>query len=100
MFPNQLLHRRRHELAVLLNYATGGAVSTAQFSSTGVGTNTEQIVGVFTGNALAVGVSVVQLPDGKVVAIVTASDTKVTTVSLPIAPSGIPVRRVGWRELN
>ena len=48
---------------------------------TGVGTGTEQIVGVFTGNALAVGVSVVQLPDGKVVAIVTASDTKVTTVS-------------------
>ncbi len=79
----------------MLNYATGGPVSTASAGAGG-----QQIVGTFTGNALAVGVSVVQLPDGKVVAIVTTSDTKVTTVSLPIAPPGIPVRRVGWRELN
>ena len=56
-----------------LNYSTGGRGGPPQVEHR-CGHQTDRRT--FTGNALAVGVSVVQLPDGKVVAIVTASDTK------------------------
>jgi type IV pilus assembly protein PilY1 len=79
-----------------LNYSTGGPVSTASKAS-----NNQQIVGTFTGAALTVGVGLIQLPGGKVVALVSRSDTKVTPSSVPISPSAaVSVRRLGWREMN
>ncbi len=79
-----------------LNYLTGGPVSTAQSAGNG-----EQIVGTFTGSALTVGLSLLQLPGGKVVALVSTSDTKVNAASIPIAPPvAASPRRLGWRELN
>ena len=79
-----------------LNYSTGGPVSTAQSAGNG-----EQIVGTFTGSALTVGLSLLQLPGGKVVALVSTSDTKVNAESIPIAPAAaVSPRRLGWREIN
>jgi type IV pilus assembly protein PilY1 len=79
-----------------LNYSTGGPVSTAQSAGNG-----EQIVGTFTGSALTVGLSLLQLPGGKVVALVSTSDTKVNAASIPVAPAAaVSPRRLGWREIN
>ena len=79
-----------------LDYKTGGPVSSAQNA-----TNGELIVGTFSGNALTVGASLIQLPSGEVVALVSMSDTKVSTTPVPIAPAaGTTPHRLGWRELN
>ena len=81
-----------------LNYQTGGPVSTAAMG--GVSGN-EQIVGTFMGNALTVGLSLIQLPGGKVVALVSKSDATVQSASVPVSPSAsASPHRVGWRELN
>jgi type IV pilus assembly protein PilY1 len=78
-----------------LNYATGGPVSTAASN------NGQQIVATFTGNALTVGVSMIQLPGGKIIALVSTSDTGVLAASVPISPSAsVSIRRLGWREIN
>ena len=79
-----------------LNWSTGGPVSTATKAANG-----QQIVATYTGAALTVGLGLIQLPGGKVVALVPMSDTKVVTASVPISPSAaVSVRRLGWREMN
>jgi type IV pilus assembly protein PilY1 len=88
------------------NYLTGGPVSTATKAANG-----QQTVGSFTGNALIVGLSLIQLPaggsgstdggGGKTVGLVSTSDTKVLTPSVFISPTATASpRRLGWRELN
>ncbi|MET0204461.1 MAG: hypothetical protein ABW276_09130, partial [Casimicrobiaceae bacterium] len=75
---------------------TGGPVSTATKAANG-----QQVVATYTGAALTVGLGLIQLPGGKVVALVPMSDTKVVTASVPISPSAaVTVRRLGWREMN
>lgn len=81
-----------------LNYQTGGPVSSAAL---GGATGTEGIVGTFLGNALTVGLNLIKLPGGKVVALVSKSDATVQSEDVPISPSaGALPHRVGWRELN
>jgi len=50
-------------------------------------------------SSLIVGMNVVVLPGGKVVAIVTTGDNQQPTVEPPIPPSSFQGRRVLWREL-
>jgi type IV pilus assembly protein PilY1 len=73
-----------------LDYKTGDAVVTQEDGS----------VGFLVGSALATGLTLVRLPNGKVIAIVTQADTTVKPMSVPVTPgAGAAVRRVGWREL-
>lgn len=49
--------------------------------------------------SLLVGINIVRLPNGKVVAIGTSADNTRTTVEAPFA-SGMPTgKRVNWREI-
>jgi type IV pilus assembly protein PilY1 len=73
-----------------LNFATGTAVSTAD----------KGIVGSYISNSLATGLTLIRLPDEKLVALVTLADTSVQAMDLPVAPgAGTALRRVGWREI-
>lgn len=49
-------------------------------------------------NALVVGINVIKLPSGKIVALVTTSDNKHMTIEVPFVPGGT-AKRVSWREL-
>ncbi|MBS0325155.1 MAG: hypothetical protein JSS46_01255 [Proteobacteria bacterium] len=81
-----------------LDYATGGPVSTAAAGGPG---GAELVVGTFMGNALTVGLNLIRLPGGKVVALVSGSDATVKSVSVPLSPSAsASPHRVGWREIN
>ena len=51
------------------------------------------------GSSLAVGINVIMLPGGKVVAIVTTASNQQLTQDAPIAPTEFTGRRVSWREL-
>ncbi len=51
------------------------------------------------GSSLAVGINVIMLPGGKVVAIVTTASNQQLTQDAPIAPTEFGARRVSWREL-
>jgi type IV pilus assembly protein PilY1 len=73
-----------------LDYETGGFIQT-----TG---NT--VAGLRVGNALIVGISVVRLPDGKTVAIVTTSDNKYPNLAPPFSTPSPTGRRSTWRELQ
>jgi type IV pilus assembly protein PilY1 len=78
-------------LLYVLDYKTGAAVysdSTMQ-------------VGFQVGSSLATGLTLVRLPNGQLIAIVTEADTTVRAMDVRVA-SGVAgaVRRLGWRELN
>jgi type IV pilus assembly protein PilY1 len=86
-----------------LNYRTGGPVSTATSGlvAAAMPQAGQQTVGTFIGNALTMDVSLLQLPGGKVIALVSKSDTTVDTKPVDVETGGtLPVRRTGWRELN
>jgi type IV pilus assembly protein PilY1 len=51
------------------------------------------------GSSLVVGINVIMLPGGKVVAIVTTASNQQLTQDAPVAPSEFAGRRVSWREL-
>lgn len=73
----------------MVDMATGSYTSTAS----------EHVVGSKLGNALAVGIAVVMLPDGRVIAIVTQSDNTQKIKGQDGAPGTGTVRRVSWREI-
>jgi type IV pilus assembly protein PilY1 len=50
-------------------------------------------------SSVAVGINVVMLPGGKVVAIVTTADNQQLTKDTPVGAGGFGGRRVSWREL-
>jgi type IV pilus assembly protein PilY1 len=50
--------------------------------------------------ALAVGVNIVRLPDGKVVAITTTADNRHPVTEVPVGSSAVKARRISWRELT
>ena len=71
------------------NYSTGSYIKSS-------GT---QIVGRKIANSLAVGISVVRLPNNKTVAIVTTSENKYPTLAPPYQAQSPSGRRNSWREL-
>lgn len=50
--------------------------------------------------ALAVGVNIVRLPDGKVVAITTTADNRHPVTEVPVGTTNTRARRISWRELT
>jgi len=50
-------------------------------------------------SSVAVGINVIMLPGGKVVAIVTTADNQQLTKDTPTPPAGFGGKRVSWREL-
>jgi type IV pilus assembly protein PilY1 len=73
-----------------LDFRTGGAVRTSR----------DMAVGQSVGSAIGTGVSLVRLPNKKLIAVVAMGDTSVRAMNLPVAPGGgAEIRRVGWREL-
>ena len=69
-------------------------------NGTAISTQERKTVGTPVGPSLATGVAVIKLPTGKVMSIITESDTTVTTGSLPVDPNmGLTLRRVSWKEL-
>lgn len=75
-----------------LDIKTGTFVSSA-------GQNPDQIASKKLGGALAVGVNIVKLPNGKLAAIVTMTNNEYPSESPPKNSSSNGVRRVSWREL-
>jgi type IV pilus assembly protein PilY1 len=72
-------------------YKTGTAISTIPGKT----------VGFPIGSSIGTGLTLIKLPNNKVVAIVTQADTSVPVLSLATdAGSGLNLRRVSWRELN
>lgn len=55
--------------------------------------------GTFLGNALASRPILVQLPSGKVVSLVRASDAQTLKEDVPVSPPGGAPKRISWREL-
>jgi len=68
--------------------STGRAVPTAS-----------GVVGTSMGQALIVGMTVVQLTSGQTVTITSLSDTRKTTSNNPPPPASGTVKRTSWREL-
>jgi type IV pilus assembly protein PilY1 len=58
------------------------------------------VVGTKIGNSLAVGVSIVRLPNNKTVTIVTTSDNKYPTLAPPFQTENPSSRRSAWREIT
>ncbi len=50
--------------------------------------------------ALVVGINIVRLPDGKVVAIPTTADNRHPVTEVPVGSSNVKPRRISWRELT
>ena len=70
-------------------------------TGTAISTQINKTVGFSIGSSIGTGLTLVKLPNNKVVAIVTEADTSVPVLSLSIdAGSGLNLRRVSWRELN
>jgi type IV pilus assembly protein PilY1 len=72
------------------DYRTGGYVAGATANAV-----SQKITG-----SVVVGINMIQLPGGKVVAPITPADGPPLTLEPPIAPTNFEGRRVGWRELN
>lgn len=62
--------------------------------------NAGKLSSIMSAKALVVGVNIVQLPDGKVVAITTTADNKHPVAEVPLGTENIKPRRVSWRELT
>jgi len=72
-----------------LDYLTGGYVEGAQGS----------MASVKIGSSVVVGINVIMLPGGKVVAIVTTASNQQLTQDAPVATTEYAGKRVSWREL-
>ena len=70
-----------------IDYETGGRVSGSTYS------------GSFLGNALASRPVLIQLPDGKVMALTRLSDTTTVINEVPVPSPTAAQKRVSWREL-
>jgi hypothetical protein len=65
-----------------------------------VNTATDEVVGSYIGGSLATGLTLIRLPNKKLIALDTLADTTVQAMDLPVAPgAGTALRRVGWREI-
>jgi len=74
----------------VLDFRTGGPIVTQR----------NMAVGQWVGGSIGTGLSLVRLPNRKLVAVVAMGDTSVRAMNVPVAPSaGREVRRVGWREI-
>jgi type IV pilus assembly protein PilY1 len=73
-----------------LDFRTGGAIVTQR----------DMAVGQRVGGAIGTGLSLIRLPNKKLIAVVAMGDASVRAMNVPVGPSaGREVRRVGWREL-
>jgi type IV pilus assembly protein PilY1 len=73
-----------------LDYKTGGPVTPQE----------DKEVGQYVGAAIGTGISLVLLPNKKMVAVVPLGDTSVRAMNVRVTPgAAAEVRRVGWREL-
>lgn len=63
-------------------------------------TNPSNIASTKIGTSLAVGVTVIKLPNGKLAALVTTSDNQHPTLDANAAPASSAPKRVSWRDLN
>ena len=70
-----------------INYQTGGQITDAGFG------------GTYLGNALASRPALIQLPSGRVKAIVRLSDSATIITEIPVTGTPNTARRVSWREL-
>lgn len=75
-----------------LDITTGSYVINSQ-------SNPQGIIGKRIANALAVGVNVVKLPNGKLITITTTSDNQHPVSETPVGSANLPVKRISWREL-
>jgi type IV pilus assembly protein PilY1 len=75
-------------------YAFDYANPTAVSSSTN-GTS----LGTKIGSAVAVGLTVIKLPNGAVKALIPTADTKIGTFGVPIGSGAVSTRRIGWRQM-
>jgi type IV pilus assembly protein PilY1 len=62
--------------------------------------NPGQYASVKLGSALAVGINIVKLPNGKLITITTTSDNQHPVKETPVGSAGLPMKRVSWRELT
>ena len=70
-------------------------------TGTAISTQVNKTVGFSIGSSIGTGLTLIKLPNNKVVAIVTEADTSVPVLSLATdAGSGLNLRRVSWRELR
>lgn len=76
-----------------LDITTGGAINNSQ-------SNPDDLASTKIGNALAVGVNAVKLPNGKLITITTTSDNKHPVNETPIGTANLPLKRISWRELT
>ncbi len=81
-----------HSWLQYLDITSGSFVNNSQ-------SNPNAIAGHHIGNALAVGINVVKLPNGKLITIVTTADTQHPVQEAPVGTANLPLRRVSWREL-
>lgn len=75
-----------------LDINTGSFVDNSQ-------SNAEKVFGYKISNALAVGVNVIRLGNGKTIAIATTADNKHPVTEVPVPLANLPMKRVSWREL-
>jgi len=63
-------------------------------------TNPGNIISKKIGTSLAVGLTVIKLPNGKLEALVTTSDNQHPTMDALAAPASVAPKRVSWRDLS
>jgi type IV pilus assembly protein PilY1 len=74
-----------------LDYRSGAAVTN----------QSSRAVAWQVGNSISTGLTLVRLPGGKLIAIITEADTVLASLQVPVPPPGVgSVRRVIWRELR
>jgi type IV pilus assembly protein PilY1 len=81
-----------HAWLNFLDIKTGAFIENTQ-------SNSSNIVSTRVGSSLAVGVNVIKLSNGKVVAITTTADNKHPVTETPVSSANLPMKRVSWREL-
>lgn len=70
-------------------------------SGTAATNQTSRAVAWQVGNSISTGLTLVRLPGGKLVAIITEADTTLASLQVPVPPPGVgSARRVIWRELR
>jgi len=62
--------------------------------------NPDQIASSKNANALAVGINVIKLANGKVITITTTSDNKHISKDTYVGSSNAPVAKVSWKEIT
>ncbi|HUP06679.1 MAG TPA: hypothetical protein VMU47_05995, partial [Caldimonas sp.] len=75
------------------SYTTGQAISSS-------GSSTVSQYATPVGQALTVGVTIVQLPDGTLRAILVTSDAAIRSMNIPYDPPHPTGKRISWREVT